>query len=63
MAKIGERVAGVWATFDRVKPFAYVDGYGVVKSIAVAVGELGAKGDSGSPTPSDSGSAVQSRRW
>jgi hypothetical protein len=45
MAKIGERVAGVWATFDKVKPFAYVDGYGIVKSIAVAVGELGAKGD------------------
>ena len=46
MAKVGERVAGVWTTFDKVKPFGYVDGYGVVKSIAVAVGELGVKGDS-----------------
>jgi hypothetical protein len=46
MAKVGERVAGVWTTFDKVKPFGYVEGYGVVKSVAVAVGELGVKGDS-----------------
>jgi hypothetical protein len=42
-AKVGERVAGVWATFDKIKPFTYVDGYGVVKSLATAVGELGVK--------------------
>jgi hypothetical protein len=46
MAKVGERVAGIWATFDKVKPLGYVDGYGVAKAISVAVGELGVKGDS-----------------
>jgi hypothetical protein len=46
MAKIGERVAGVWTTFDKVKPFGYLEGYVVSKSIAVAVSELGIKGDS-----------------
>jgi hypothetical protein len=45
MAKIGERVAGFWTTFDKVKPLGYVEGYGVAKSVSVAVGELGVKGD------------------
>jgi hypothetical protein len=46
MAKVGERVAGVWTTFDALKPLGYLEGYGVLKSVAVAVGELGVKGDS-----------------
>ena len=45
-AKVGERVAGVWTTFDKVKPFGYLEGYVVAKSVAVAVSELGIKGDS-----------------
>jgi hypothetical protein len=43
MAKVGERVGGYWVTFDKVKPFGYVDVYGVAKHVSVAVGELNVK--------------------
>jgi hypothetical protein len=44
-AKTGERLAGVWATFDKVKPFGFVEGYSFAKSLGAAVGELSVKGD------------------
>jgi hypothetical protein len=44
-AKYGERAFGTWLTFDRVKPFAYVEQYFLGKFNASATGETGSKGD------------------
>jgi hypothetical protein len=44
-AKYGERLFGVWATFDRVRPLAYLDVYQLLKRNASATGETGSTGD------------------
>jgi Alginate export len=43
--KYGERVAGAWTTFDRVRPLAYVEVYALAKHNNAAVGETLSRGD------------------